>query len=92
MEGDILAHRADVALDPEQHVVGGKLDRLLAVDADLGVQRVEVDVGFDPRPHRLEGIGVLGAPEGPVAFLPGTLADVVADGVAEDAGKCVFLR
>src|SRR3712207_7226609 len=41
----------------------------------------------DPGPHRLEGVGVLGAPERAVAPLPGALADVVAHRVAEHAAQ-----
>ena len=35
--------------------------------------------------HRLEGVGVLGAPQPAIGLLPGAFADVVADGVAEHA-------
>src|SRR5204863_167616 len=45
-----------------------------------------------PRPHWLEGVAVLGAPQGPVAALPGALAHIVADRPAEDAAERVALR
>ena len=61
--------------------------RLLAVDAHARLQRLEVDVGLDPRAHGLEGVRVLGPPQRAVGLLPGALADVVADGVAEHAGE-----
>src|SRR5262249_3768174 len=46
-----------------------------------------IEVGDDAGPHRLERVGVLGAPQRAVALLPRTLADVVAERVAEHAAE-----
>ena len=79
----------DEVCDAEQHVVGMEVRLDFAVHADRRFRRVEIDIGLDPRSHRLERVGVLRAPEGPVGFLPHAFADVVADGVAQDTRERV---
>ena len=86
---EIFRQFDDERLDAEDHVVGVEAAGFLAVDPDGGLHPVEIDVGFDPRSHRLEGVGVLGAPQPAVGLLPGAFADIVADGVAEHAGHRV---
>src|SRR5215211_5208679 len=76
----------DEGHDAKNHVVGAEAAGLLAVDLDDGLHSVEVGVGLDPRPHRLEGVGIFRAPQPAIGFLPAALADVVADGVAEHTG------
>ena len=49
-------------------------------------------IGDDPRPHRLERVAILGAPERAVVRLPGALAHVVADGPAEHVIERFLLR
>src|SRR4030095_3812395 len=51
-----------------------------------------IQAGNAPGAHRLYRVGVLAPPERAVAALPGALADVVADGVAEDAVERLGLR
>src|SRR5690606_34750870 len=58
---------------------------LFTVQADNRFHIGNVGLRTDPGPHRLEGVGVLPAPEGPVGPLPIALADIVSYGVAEDA-------
>ena len=53
--------------DAEQHLVGAEGGARLAVEPHDGFHVVEIDLGFDPRPHRLEGIGVLRPPQPAVA-------------------------
>src|SRR6478735_9944678 len=64
---------------------------LLAIDPDDRFHLVEIGFGLDPRPHRLERVGVLRAPQAAVGLLPAALADVVADGVAEHAIHRILL-
>ena len=61
------------------------------VDLDGYVQFVGVEAGGNPRPHRLERVGVLGPPHGAVVALPVAFADVVADGVAEHVVQRLIL-
>ena len=41
--------------------------------------------GDHPRPHRLEGVGVLAAQIGRIVPLPVALGEIIADGPADDA-------
>src|SRR6266516_191712 len=77
--------------DAEDHVVGMKTAGLLAVDLDAGLHFVEIDVGLDPRSHRLEGVGVLGPPQPAIGLLPAALADIIADGITKHAGHRIDL-
>ena len=88
---EIFRQLHDERLDAEDHVVGVEAAGLLAVDLDDGFHLVEIDIGLDPRSHRLEGVGILGAPQPAIGLLPAALADIVADGVAEHAGHRVGL-
>src|SRR5713226_9870105 len=65
---------------------------LRAVDLDDGFHLVEIDVGLDPWPHRLESVGIFRAPKPAIGLLPRPFADIIADGVAEHAGHRVGLR
>src|SRR4029077_14882426 len=69
IERQVLRHAADELGDPVDHVVGAEMVGDLAVDPYGRLGLVEVEIGLDPWPHRLEGVGVLGAPQGPVAAL-----------------------
>src|SRR5690606_17842428 len=91
IERQMPGHRADEGRDAEQHVVRAELGRCLTIQADSGLEGIQIHVRLDPRPHRLERVGVLGAPEGPIRSLPGALGDVIANRVSEDAGKRVRL-
>ena len=85
LEGQVLRHPADEGGGSKKHVVGLEADLLCSVDTDPGLGRIEIKIGLDPRTHRLEGVGVLGAPQGAVVGLPGAFAHVVADRPAENA-------
>src|SRR5262245_19304823 len=85
MEREVLAHAADELADAEDGVLPDVGEHLLAGEPDGDAEVVGVETGDDPRAHGLEGVGVLAPPEGAVAALPGALADIVADGVTEDA-------
>ena len=87
-----MRHPADELGDAVDHVVGAEFVRFLVIDAHDRHRLVEVEIGLDPRPHRLEGVAVLGAPQRPVLALPGALAHIVADRPAEDAAERVALR
>jgi hypothetical protein len=67
----------------EKHVPGVELDLHLAINADGRVQVIGVKPRGDPGSHGLKSIRVLGAPQGAVLDLPGALADVVANGIAQ---------
>ncbi len=51
----------------EDHVVGRECDQLLAIQPDFRDQVFKLHVRFDPRTHRLEGVGVLRPPQRAVA-------------------------
>src|SRR5437764_3405316 len=78
--------------DAEDHVVGLEAVGFFAVYLDDGLHLVEIGRGFDPGSHWLESVGILGPPQRAVGLLPGALADIVADGVAEHASHRVGLR
>src|SRR6516165_3523524 len=80
---DVAGHHADEVVGVEEHVAGGEGGLYLAVDPYLGGRRKRVGSGDDPRPHRLERVTVLAAPERAVAALPAARADVVPDRPAE---------
>ncbi len=84
-EREVLRQLDQERHDAEDHVVGVEAVGLLAIDADDGLHPVEIGLGLDPQAHRLEGIGILRPPQSAIGLLPGSLADVVADGVAEHA-------
>src|SRR5215510_7431217 len=84
MEGEVLTHAADELAHPEDRILDGVGEHLLAVEPNDDAEGVRVEAGDDPWPHGLEGIRVLAPPERAIAALPGALADVVAYGVAED--------
>ena len=88
---EIFRQFHDEGLDAEDHVVGAEAIAFLAVHLHDGFHPVEIDIGLDPGAHRLEGVGVLGPPQPAIGLLPATLADIVADGVAEYAGHRVSL-
>ena len=67
----------------EEHVVRLEIDALDAVHADSGPGRLQVEVGFDPRPHGFEGVGILCTPQGAVGTLPSPFAKIIADGESE---------
>src|SRR5262249_22795846 len=92
IECQVLAHPADELAHAEDRVLHGVAEHLLAVEPDRDTQVVRVEAGDDPGSHRLERVGVLAAPEGPVVALPGALADVVAEGGAEDVVERLRLR
>ena len=92
MERQVLAHPADELADAEDRVLDRVGEHLLAVEPDRHAQVVRVEPGDDPGAHRLEGVRVLPAPEGPVVALPGALAHVVAERVAEDVVERRGLR
>ena len=75
IQRQVMRHRHQEIHHAEEHVVGAELDHLLAVHPHLGDQAFQIDIGLDPRPHRLERIGVLGAPQRAIAALPRALAD-----------------
>src|SRR6516162_11090862 len=85
LECQILRHPADEGGGSKKHVVGLEADLLCSVDADPGFGRIEIKIGLDPRAHWLEGVGVLGAPQGAVVGLPSAFAHVVTDRPSEDA-------
>jgi hypothetical protein len=85
IQREIFGQFDDERHDAEDHVVGAEAAGFLAVHLDDGFHLVEVDIGLDPRAHRLESVGVLGAPQAAIGLLPGAFADIVADGVAEHA-------
>src|SRR5262245_57058590 len=76
VERQVLANPADELADAEDRILDGVREHLLAVEPDGHVQVVRVESGNDPRPHRLERVGILAAPEGPVVALPRALADI----------------
>src|SRR6516162_8261384 len=86
---EIFCELDDERHDSEDHVIGLEATRFLAVHLDDGFHPVEIGVSLDPGTHRLEGIGILGAPQPAIGLLPGALGDVVADRVAEYAGHRV---
>src|SRR5215472_9791342 len=55
----VLRHPADEGRGPEDHAVGLNADLFATVYPHDRLRRVEVEIGFDPGPHRLEGVGVL---------------------------------
>ena len=59
----------------KDHVAGGEVFHLAAVEADFRAHRLGVEAGDDPRPHRLEGVGILGAPQGAVGAPPAAPAN-----------------
>ena len=87
-----MAHPADVVADAENgpgHIVVA--DRAAVEDnPHFAVFRVDA-VGDNPGAHRLKGVGVFGPPHSAVVALPHPLADIVADGVAEDIVQGVSL-
>ena len=87
----VRRHRRDVMRDAEDHIIGFEPQVFAAVDAHDSVHGIQIDVGLDPGAHRLKCIGILAAPECAVAALPGTLANIIADGVAEHTGHRVGL-
>src|SRR5580692_7560795 len=76
MDGDVFGHPLDEILDAEDHVAGGEILHYLPVEFHDGAHLAIIGAGDDPRPHRLEGVGVLAAPHGAVAALPVALAHV----------------
>src|SRR5271165_105413 len=89
IQRQIARHRHQEIDHAEHHVIGRERDQLLAVQPHLGDQVVQLHVGLDPRAHRLERVGVLGAPQSAVGLLPGAFAHVIADRVAEHGGERV---
>src|ERR1700733_2724407 len=87
IQRQVSRHRHQKIDHAEHHVVGREGYHLLAIQPHLGDQIVQLEIGLDPRPHRFERIGVLRSPQRAVAFLPGSLADVVADRVAQHSGQ-----
>src|SRR6516225_6093815 len=85
LERQVLRHPADEGGRPENHVVGLEPDLFGSVDADPGLGRIEIKIGLDPRTHRFESVGVLGAPQGAIVGLPGAFAHIVADRPAKNA-------
>src|SRR5919109_2556349 len=90
MERAVPADLSDMASRVEKHVPGVELYAYLAINPYRGLQVVGVEVSGDPGAHGLEGIGVLRTPQGAVLKLPGALADVVANGIAQDTAQGVF--
>src|ERR1044071_6157507 len=92
IQRQILRHPAEELGDAMDHVVGRETVGDLVIDPHDRLRRIEVEIGLDPRPHGLERVGVLGAPQGAVAPLPSALAHVVADGPAEHDRQRIALR
>src|SRR5215472_136486 len=92
IQRQIARHRYQEVDHAEHHVIGREHDQLLAVQPHLGDQIVQFHVGLDPRPHRLECVGVLRSPQRTVGLLPGALAHVIADRVAQHGGQRVIAR
>src|SRR5438132_6380305 len=92
VERAVPADFGNMAGGVEEHVPGVELDLDLAINTNRGLQVVGVEIRGDPGAHRLEGIRVLGPAQGAVLDLPGALADIVADGVAQDTTHGVLWR
>src|SRR6266851_9391421 len=92
VERAVPADLGNMAGRVEEHVPGVELDLYLTINPDRGLQVVGVEVRSDSGAHGLEGIRVLGPPQGAVLDLPGALADVAADGIAQDTAQGVFWR
>src|SRR5215471_9176579 len=92
VERAVPADLGNMAGGVEEHVPGVELSLDLAINADRGLQVVGVEIRGDPGAHGLKSIRILGAPQGAVAELPGALADVVTDGIAQDAAQGVLWR
>src|SRR5499427_8859686 len=92
VERAVSADLGDMAGRVEEHVSGVELSLDLAINANRGLQVVGVEIRGDPGAHRLEGVGVLSPPQGAVLDLPGALADVVADSIAQDTAQGVLWR
>src|SRR6266511_1925297 len=90
VERAVPADLGDMAGRVEKHVPGVELHVDLAINPYRGLQVVRVEVSGNPGAHGLEGIGVLRTPQGAVLKLPGALADVVADGIAQDTAQGVL--
>ena len=91
VQREILAHPADELAHAENGRLHGILTHL-AVEADGDAQVVGIEVRHNPWTHRLKRISILATPERSVVALPGALADVVADGVAEHVVERLGLR
>src|SRR5215831_17591971 len=92
VERAVPADLGNMAGRVEEHMPGVELDLDLAINADRGLQVVGVEIRSDPGAHGLEGIRVLRPPQRTVLDLPGALADIVADGIAQDAAQGVLWR
>src|SRR4029077_19734455 len=77
-ERHVARHARDVARHGENHPTGVVARHGAAVYAHLDHLVHGVDPRDDARPHRLEGIGALLAPQRAVGLLADALADVVA--------------
>src|SRR5215510_10442374 len=92
VERAVSADLGNMAGRVEEHMPGVELDLDLTINLDRGLQVVGVEIRGDPGAHRLEGIRVLRPPQGAVLDLPGALADIVADGIAQDTAQGVLWR
>ena len=84
MQGGVLTQLVDPGGGVPDLVGRGEVLPHLAVVADGDAKTLGIKVGDDPRPHGFPGVTVLAPEHGAVGLLPGPLADVVADGVAEN--------
>ena len=64
VERAVPADLGNMAGRVEEHVPGVELSLHLAINPDRGLQVVGVEIRGDPGAHRLEGIRVLGPPQG----------------------------
>src|SRR2546426_110595 len=83
VQRQVLTHAADKLAHAENRIFDGIAEHLLAVEPNRDLDVVGVESSDDPRAHGLEGVGVLAAPERPIAALPGALADVIPNRGAE---------
>src|SRR6516165_4828713 len=58
IQGQVLRHPADDGGGAKDGAVGLEANLLLAVDADPRLGCIEIEIGLDPRPHRLERVGI----------------------------------
>src|SRR5260221_11030189 len=92
MKGEVARHPGNVVRNGEDHAAGPVAGNRAPVDSHRDRLIHGVDPGDHARPHGLEAVRVLRAPQGAVAALPGALAYVVSKRIAEHAVQCLFFR
>ena len=85
IKGAVLRHADEEFCDAEDHGRRLECDLFFAVNPHSRHRCFQIQVRFDPWPHRCKCVRILATPHGPVAALPGAFGYVIADGVAKDA-------